>query len=146
MRNKLFFLLGLPLVWFVVAIITARPCAGKAYALAAAPSVWLLLFKSGISLTPQQMQFAGLPAMFLVGFLLLKFKMKPRVIIIYSIVTTFILWFALLGLASQGAGIKIPWAVPVWLLCCFNLSLCLLPLFAFPIKLLSKLRKTSKQS
>ena len=138
MKDKLFYLLGFPLVWFVIATITACPCAGKAYALAVAPSAWLLFFESHTSVTPHQLQFAGLPVMFIVGLVLLKLKMKPRVIIISSVVITFILWITLLVFARHGTGIKVPGAVPLWLLCCFNLSLCLLPFFALPIKLVSR--------
>jgi len=138
MKDKLFYLLGFPLVWFVVATITACPCADKVYVLAVAPSAWLLFFESKTSVTLHQLQFAGLPVMFIVGLVLLKLRMKPSVIIISSVVITFILWVTLLVLVRHSAASKVPGAVPTWLLCCFNLSLCLLPFFALPIKLVSR--------
>ena len=146
MKNTLFFLLVLPLVWFVVAAITAQPAANKVYALAIAPSVWVYFFDRSLQVSSGLVRLSGLLPMFLVGLVLLKSKMKPGVTIICSVVITFILWFALLITVSNSNAIKAPGAPLLWLLCCFNFSLCLVPFFALPIMLVSKMRKASKQS
>ena len=136
MKDKLFFLLALPLTWFVVAMITDYSIADKVYLLAVAPSAWLILFEKPLSITTLQMQFAGLPVMFLIGFILFKLKMKPRTAIISSVIITFILWFTVAILASRGTAIKVPGALVIWIFCCFNFSLCLLPFLTLPNLLL----------
>jgi hypothetical protein len=77
----------------------------------------------------------GLPAMVVIGFILLKLKIKLSHLAIGTAISTIILWFLLLIAVSKGTAIKVPGAPAVWLLCCFNLSLCLLPFFALPLKL-----------
>lgn len=143
MKNKLFFLLVLPVVWFVVAIISDSPSVDKVYLLSVVPSLWLRFFETSFSIESLQFQFGGVPVIFLIGLVLLKLKMKPRTIIISSVVTAFILWLTLVTLMFQTRAIKVPGAPFVWLLCCFNLSLCLLPFVALVIKLVSKIRKTT---
>jgi len=145
MKNKLCFLLVLPLVWFVITITINPTMADRAYLLAVAPSAWLFFFESPLSVTTRQMQFSGLPLMFLVGLVLFKLKMKPHVMIISSLVITFILWTALLAFASEGTAIRVPGALMAWLLCCFNFSLCLLPFFALPVKLITKIYEGTKE-
>jgi hypothetical protein len=144
MKNKLFFLLVLPMVWFVITTITNPISDDRAYLLAVAPSAWLFFFESPLSVTTRQMQFSGLPLVFLVGLVLFKFKMKPLVTIISSVVITFILWIALLSFASEGTAIKVPGVPLTWLLYCFNFSLCLLPFFALPVKLIIKIYEGTK--
>jgi hypothetical protein len=143
MKNKLFFLLALPLTWFLIAIVTACEAADKVWLLSVAPSVWLTLFKTSSSITVHQFQFGGLPVMFLVGLVLLKLKMKPRVMIISAVVITFILWLALAVPLSQSRVFKVPGAPFVWILCCFNFSLCFLPFLALIIKLTIKFRRST---
>ncbi len=144
MKNKMFFLVLLPLLWFVVAAITAQPAANKVYVFAIAPSVWVFFFDGSLRVTSGLVRLSGLLSMFLVGLVLLKFKMKPGVTIICSVVITFILWVALLITVSNSTAIKAPGAPLLWLLCCFNFSLCLLPFFALTEIMASKLCKTSK--
>jgi len=146
MKNKLFFLLVLRLIWFVIALTTNQTSADRAYLLAVVPSAWLLLFESPLSVTTGQMQFGGLPLMFLVGLVLLKLKMKPLVTIVSSVAITFILWIALLAFASEGTAIKVPGAGFAWLLCCLNFSFCLLPFFALSVKLITKIDEAVKPS
>jgi peptidoglycan/LPS O-acetylase OafA/YrhL len=146
-KNKLFFLLVLPLVWFVVALISHQPGADRIYLLAVAPSAWLFFWEGSLTVTTHLVQLVGLPVMFLVGFVLYKFKMKPRVTMISLVVITFILWIALLVSVSQSYAIKVPGAIFVWFLCCFNFSLCLLPFLAAPVKLaMFVIRKCSKNN
>jgi len=136
MKNKLFYLLILPLVWLFVAIISFHPGVYRIYLLAVAPSAWLFLFVEPLEVTTRQLQIAAFPLMFLVGFVLLILKIRPRVAIISAIVLTFILWAALLVAVSEGTAVRDPRAPPLWFLCCFNFSLCLLPFFALSIKLI----------
>lgn len=136
MKNKLFYLLVLPLVWLLVAIISFQPGVYRIYLLAVAPSAWLFLFVDPLKVTTHQLQIAAFPLMFLVGFVLLILKIKPRVAIISAIALTVIMWVALLITVSKGTAIKDPRAPALWLLCCFNFSLCLLPFFALPIQLI----------
>jgi len=146
MKNILFFLLVLPLIWFVIALTTNQTSTDRAYLLAVAPSAWLLLFESPLSVTTRQMQFGGLPLMFLVGLVLLKLKMKPLVTIVSSAVIALILWIALLAFASEGTAIKVPGACFAWILCCLNFSFCLLPFFALSAKLIIKIYEAVKPS
>lgn len=134
MKNKLFYLLVLPLVWLLVAIISFQPGVYRIYLLAVAPSAWLFLFVDPLKVTTHQLQIAAFPLMFLVGFVLLVLKIRPRITIISAIALTFILWAALLIAVSKGTAIKDPRAPGLWLLCCFNFSLCLLPFFALFVK------------
>jgi uncharacterized membrane protein len=142
--QKLFFLVILPLGWFVVAIVSFQRCADKVYALAVAPSAWVFFFVSSHSVPEHLLKFAGLPAMIVVGFVLSKLKITPVMTIISSLVITFFLWLALVMALSQSTAITVPGASYVWFLCCFNLSLCLLPLFALPRYLFIWIRKAVK--
>jgi len=136
MKNKLFYLLVLPLVWLLVAIISFQPGVYRVYLLAVAPSAWLFLFVDPLKVTTRQLQIAAFPFVFLAGFVLLIIKIRPRIAIISAIVLTFILWIALIVTVSEGTAVRDPRAPPLWLLCCFNFSLCLLPIFALPMKLI----------
>lgn len=133
MKTKCFFLIGLPLVWLAIAILSHHQLADKAYLLSVAPSVWLLIFRDWNSVSIQQLQLAGLPVVCLIGVILYGLKMKPAAAIMASGVITLILWLMLMMCARQGTLIREPGAVFVWLLCCFNLSLCLLPAVAVPL-------------
>jgi hypothetical protein len=145
-KNKLFYFIALPLVWFIIAIITANSYANRAWLLSVAPAVWIVLFKEPRSIAFHEFLFGGLAGIFVVCFVLFKIKIKPRIILISSVVTTFVLWIALRVFASKGTLIKVPWVVCVWFLCCFNFSLCLLPFLALPIKMYTKYVKMSKSS
>jgi hypothetical protein len=140
-KNKLFFLLVLPLAWFAVALISEQSAADKLYVLAVAPSMWLFFWEEQLTVTIQMVQLVGLPVMFLVGLFLLLLKMKPCTMMISSGVMTCILWFALVVTFSQSHAIQVPGAIFIWILCCFNFSLCLLPLFAVSIKLVMLLKR-----
>ena len=132
MKTKLFFLLVLPLVWLAVALISYQLPADKLYVLAIAPSAWLAVFGNWLSYprTIPQLVVAGFPAMLAVGFILLKLKMTPRVAIISSLILAIILWGLLLALVWQSRAIRVPGAPLALFLCCFNLSLCFLPIVA----------------
>lgn len=128
MKTKLFFLLILSLIWLAVALISYQTCADKLYILAIAPSAWLALFGDWLFHPIPQLQVAGLPAMLVVGLILLTLKMTPRVAIISSLILTLMLWVVLLALVWNSPAIRLRGAPFIWFLCCFNLSLCLLPL------------------
>ena len=130
MKTKLYFLLVLPLVWLVVALIAYHLPADRLYVLAIAPSAWLAFFGDFFSRPIGQMQAAGLPAMFLIGLALLRLKMTPRVAIISAFILAIILWGSLLTLFWQSRAIRVNGAPLALFLCCFNLSLCFLPLVA----------------
>jgi hypothetical protein len=132
MKNKLFYLLVLPLVWLLVAIISFQPGVYRVYLLAVALSAWLFLFVDPLEVTTHQLQIAAFPLMFLVVFVLLILKIIPCVAIISAIALTFILWAALLVAVSKGTAIRDPIDPALWLLCCFNFSLCMLPFFPCP--------------
>ena len=133
MKEKWFFLVGLPLVWLAVAVLSHHRLADKAYWFSIAPSVWLLVFRNWNLLTIHQLQMAGLPVVILIGAVLYWLKMKPKAAVISSLVLTFIFWISLMICGSQGTLIREPGAIFVWLLCCFNLSLCFLPFAAVGI-------------
>lgn len=130
MKRKLFFLLVLPLVWLAVALISYQLPADRLYVLAIAPSAWLAFFGDFFSRPIGQMLAAGLPAMCLIGLALLGLKMTPRVAIISSLALAIMLWVALLTLFWQSRALRVTGAPLALFLCCFNLSLCFLPLVA----------------
>ena len=135
MKNKFFFLLALPVVWLLITFITTNDYAGRVGLFAVAPSVWLLLFIPPLKVTLHQMQFGGLAIMFIIGFLLLMLKVKPHAAFKTSLITTAVIFWLLLIILACQAAILNPLRVIVWLFCCFNLSLCLLPLIALSVKL-----------
>ncbi|MEN8128379.1 MAG: hypothetical protein ABFR90_11350 [Planctomycetota bacterium] len=51
MKDKIFFLLGLPVAWLIIAFISALPSADRIYLLAVAPSVWLFFMKDWQTIT-----------------------------------------------------------------------------------------------
>jgi len=130
MNRKLFFLVGLPLAWFVTALIAEQFHPDRFYLVAVLPSAWLALFGDFFSHTIPEMRTAGLPTMILVGLILLLLKMTPRAAIISSIVLALVLWGAFLMFAWETRAIRASGAPFAWFLCCFDLSLCLLPILA----------------
>ena len=146
MKNNLIYLVGIPLIWLLVAIATYTPITDRVYLLAIAPSAWLILFTKFYSLSIYQIISGGLPAMVVIGFILLLMKVKLSHLAIGTAVSTIILWLLLLITVSKGTAIKVPGAPAVWLLCCFNLSLCLLPFFALPLKFSLFMKRKGKHN
>ncbi len=138
MKNKLFYFIALPLAWLTIAIITANSYADKAWLLSVAPAVWITLFKDANSITFYEFISGGLVGIVIVCFILSKFEIKPRLILISSLAMSFILWVALCIFASKGSLVKNPISVFVWFLCCFNFSLCLLSPLILPVKMCAK--------
>lgn len=136
MKERLFYLLGLPLVWLLVAVFSFQPGVDRIYLLAVAPSAWLFMFVDPLKVTMLQLQTAAFPLMFIVGLVLLKLKIRPRETIISTFFLTFVLWLVLVIAVSKGTAIRNPNASFLWFFCCFNFSLCLLPFFALPIKII----------
>jgi hypothetical protein len=130
MNKKVFFLLILPFAWLVVSMIATPFHPDKFYIVALAPSVWLALFGGFFSHTTFEMLVAGLPAMALVGLILILLKMTPRAAIISSLVPALVLWGSFLIVVWESRAIRACGAPFAWFLCCFDLALYLLPILA----------------
>ena len=149
MLNRICYLFGIPLVWFLV-VITLPPYVDKVYVFAVAPAVWMLIFVEGYEMTAQHFLFGGLVGISLVGPVLLAFKIKLRTAITTWLITTFVLWMLFSCVFSNAANniarehtvsgmcnnLTSGKVVFSWLLCSFNFSLCLVPIFTIPAKLL----------
>ena len=146
MKNKLIFLVVLPLVWFGVAMVTLHPASDRIYVLSIAPSAWLHPFVDIFSIPARQLKFVGLPTMFLVGLILLVCRAKPKTASMLSIALTMVLLGALGIAISKWGAVKAPGAACYWLLCCFNFSLCLLPFFFMPAAMWRMIRRRHKAS
>ncbi len=128
MRRRLFFLLVLPSVWFVTALTAERFNPDKVYVLAIAASAWVALFGDLFSRPLLHLQLAGLPAIFVIGLVLLLLKMTPRAAIAWSLVMAIVSWGTFVFLFRQSNAIQESGAPFAWFLCWLNLSLCLLPI------------------
>ena len=142
MRDKVLIAVGLPLVWLVVAVGAYRPGVDRVYLLAVAPSVWLFLFVDPLEVTVLQMQVAAFVPMVLAGLVLVKLRMPPRLMATVAAATAFALWLALAIYLARSPAAQDPHAAVLWLLCCFNFALALLPIFAITARLFQLLRRT----
>lgn len=138
-KEKPVFLLVLPVVWFVVALAAFQPGVDGVYVLAVAPAAWLFVFEAPSSLTARQLQMAGLPGILVIGLLMLALRPSLRAMIIASIATTLAFWGTLVATIGRTVAVQMPRSAFLWLLCCFNLSLCLLPLSAALVKLAGRI-------
>lgn len=141
MKNKLFYLLIMPSIWIVITIITANELADRVWLLSVAPAIWLTIFIEPIEITVFQFQLGSFPGIFIVGLILLLLKIKPKTVIVSSIILALVLWIALCIFALKGTLIRVPGAVFVWFLCCYNFSVCLLPLLFLSMRLISLINK-----
>lgn len=130
MKRRVFFLLVLPVVWFAIALMAVRFNPDRAYALAIAPSAWLTLFGDLFSRPLLHLQLAGLPAMFVIGLILMVLKMTPRAAIAWSLVMTAVSWGIFVFVFRQSRVMQASGAPFAWFLCWLNFSLCLLPVIA----------------
>lgn len=139
-KEKLSFLLLLPVVWLVAALAAFQPGVDGVYVLAVAPAAWLFVFEDPSSLTATQMQMAGLPGIIVIGSLVLALRPSLRTVVTGSIATTLVLWISLVATVGRSVAIQRPRSALLWLLCCFNFSLCLLPFSASFAKLAGRIR------
>ncbi len=141
-RDKWLFLLVLPVLWLLVASVAFAPGVDGVYLLAVAPAAWLFVFDDPAALTAAQMQLAGLPGIVLVGLLLLGLGARPLAMAITAVVLALVLWLPLVATIGRAVARSAPRSALLWLLCCFNLALCLLPIPAVCIKLAGRVRRT----
>jgi hypothetical protein len=148
------YLFGIPIIWFAVAAFVTPDYADRIYLFAVAPAVWMVLFVEPLELTMNHFLYGGLAGISLVGPVLLLFKIKLRTAIIISLITTLALWlfFAMAfshtpeniarehTVNGMHTGITPAKVTMAWLACCFNFSLCLIPILAVPLKLLVMLK------
>lgn len=139
-KEKVAFLLVLPVVWLAAALAAFQPGVDGVYVLAVAPAAWLFVFEAPSSLTARQLQMAGLPGILVIGLLVLALRPSLRAVIIASIATTLAFWGALVATIGRTVAAQTPRSAFLWLLCCFNLSLCLLPFSAAFMKLAGRIR------
>lgn len=144
-KDKLLFLLALPALWLLVAIVAFAPGVDGVYLLAVAPAAWLFLFEDPAALTAAQMQLAGLPGIVLIGLLLLKLGARPSTMAIAAVAIAFVLWLPLVATIGRTVALSAPRSSFLWLLCCFNLALSLLPLHAVCITLAGRVRRAQSR-
>ena len=122
----------MPLLWLATASLSTYHQLGDRLTLFAfMPSTWLLLFMPADSMSLFQALLAGVPAVAIIGFILLKLKMTPRAAILSALLLALIIWGLLLIAGQEGRAIHVRGAAAIWFLICFSFSLCLLPLLAF---------------
>ena len=122
----------MPLLWLATASLSTYHQLGDRLTLFAfVPSTWLLLFTDASSISFLQALLAGVPAVAIIGYILLKLKMTPRAASISTLLLTLIIWGMLLIAGQEGRAIHVRGAPVIWFFICFSFSLCLLPLIAF---------------
>ena len=141
-RDKWLFLLALSALWLLVAIVAFAPGVDGVYLLAVAPAAWLFVFEDPAALTAAQMQLAGLPGIVLIGLLLLKLGATPSTMALAAVALALVLWFTLVATLGRTVALAAPRSALLWLLCCFNFALALLPLPAACIRLATRARRT----
>ncbi len=144
-RDKRLFLLGLPALWLLVALVAFAPGVDGVYLLAVAPAAWLFLFEDPAALTAAQMQLAGLPGILLTGLLLLKLGAKPSTMAFAAAAIALVVWLPLVATLGRTVALTAPRSALLWLLCCFNFALFLLPIPTVCIKLAGRIRRTQSR-